>query len=57
MSKKFDTIEREYLLEIKRAEIKGDSDRAFEFSIGLKQYRELYKDGPTEYDDSTIVHE
>jgi hypothetical protein len=40
-SDSLDAIEQEYMRAINRART---SDEAFELSIGLRQYRELYKD-------------
>lgn len=40
-----DSVERDYERAILGACQKGDDSHAFELSIGLKQYRELYKDG------------
>lgn len=41
MRKKLDPIEQEYEQAISYAR---NSDEAYELSIGLRQYRELYKD-------------
>jgi hypothetical protein len=41
---KLDETESAYELAILRALNKGDNDRAYGLSIGLKQYREMYKE-------------
>lgn len=41
-----DPVETEYKQAIALATARGDSDLACELTIGLKQYRELYKDAP-----------
>jgi len=38
-----DPIEQDYERAIKAANNRGDSDAAYELSIGLKEYREMYK--------------
>jgi hypothetical protein len=40
-----DDIEWEYEKAIRRAEATHDSDRALELSIGLAQYRTMFKPG------------
>jgi hypothetical protein len=39
-----DEIEKEYIKAIARASANGDNDIAQDLSVGLKQYRELYKE-------------
>lgn len=38
-----DEVERMYKLAIAQAVSEGDSDYAYELSVGLKQYRESYQ--------------
>jgi hypothetical protein len=38
-----DSIEKQYMMHIDIAAKKGDTDKAHELSIYLKQYREFYK--------------
>lgn len=41
--KEKDAIEIEYEIAIQAATRKGECDKAYELSIGLKQYRQFYK--------------
>ena len=41
--KKLDSVELEYEIAIRGAINKGNNDHCLELSIGLNQYRELYK--------------
>ncbi len=45
-----DAVEREYEQEITAANRRGDDDHALELSIGLTQYRRMFKIRPTEAD-------
>lgn len=46
MKAQLDAVEREYLAAIDRA----DTDESYELSIGLAQYRELYRCPPPDLD-------
>jgi len=49
MTDRPDPVESQYLDGIEAASRTGDSARAYELSIGLRQYRRFYKDRePTE---------
>lgn len=49
-----DEIERQYHVAIARAMQRFDNDAALELSIGLKQYRTLYRDPPLKSDIEDI---
>lgn len=43
MTEKLDQVEREYEIAIRKAYYSGSDDEAFELSIGLQQYQEMFK--------------
>lgn len=44
-STNLDSVERQYYQALTKAEAHGDNDEAYSLSVGLKEYREYYKDG------------
>lgn len=46
-----DPVEREYVARIDQAAGHGDNDRAFELSVGLREYQQMGVSGPHTYDE------